>query len=368
MSAATAATSVNDEMKCPKDTFCSAQLTATAREMVGDNPYIAATPAFNLKCFADNPQLEGSWDSGCFVNAVSFGVKINAACSNLMRLLKDSADEIHEPLPKYGFNSKARSKLHQITVLTKLAREKGYEQWANAVDRFVTVMNLHDERTITDSDAWARVLKTAGAPDDYADNLHYDRMHNLFPGITKDQLAELAEATHEYPSSDGQKIHSDTLRNYSLRWLSNAFKFWDLTGSQADLVNIIFAMMGEGVGSKDKISEEKVLSVLATMTHRLKTGDFSNLRVFERMVGDFEQDDRSAWILLRYINKCLGRECELVVLLPPNGEHKSGRGRKVFDFQPLAEHIVKNIQGLVIEDPDSRNADALGRQNRGIAK
>jgi len=374
------------------DVFCCAQLTSAARDTVGDNSYVAATPAFNLRpitpdkkrdseeMIAHKKTLAARWDPSNFVSAPAFGVKINEAVYEMLQQLTETAIKTGDSLPMYKWNIKVASCLDRCDHLVAMAREAGHHEWATNVEHFLTRMKALKPEDITSFEVWRGILKEAGAKDDYTDNLHYTRMWRLFDGITEEEMIALLRRGYkdrhgnDVAGFTGENVFSNTNRliNNHLRWLSNAFKMWDLEGSQADVVNLTMALLGRGVGTNAPISEGEVLDALKELTQRLKDKNFEGLRCFNRIVSDFERDDRTADILLRHIASALGYNVDLYVLLPPNKQHRVGKNRDgtplmvELNFDPLRIFATETLGAIVVEDSESRNAEALDRQNNGL--
>ena len=111
---------------------------------------------------------------------------------------------------------------------------------------------------------------------------------------------------------DGEQV---TLRHYSLRWLGKAFAAYGVEGCLTDVANLLFAMNGEPPSTKPPPTESEIVRGVEEVVEKLREGKFAELWIPSHMIHDAETDDMLAWLMLKYVHKCMGKEQDFRVLV-----------------------------------------------------
>merc|ERR550537_1389576 len=114
----------------------------------------------------------------------------------------------------------------------------------------------------------------------------------------------LADSTETYTekNKNGEE-ETTTYEQFGLRWLAKALTGFKPDGCLTDVVNLIYAMMGDPP-EKDQ-TEQDVMRTLEDFKKRLASNGrsgFQDLWIPDKLVHDAESDDMLVWLLLRHVH------------------------------------------------------------------
>jgi hypothetical protein len=156
---------------------------------------------------------------------------------------------------------------------------------------------------------WCEMLSELKIADDFRNRLHFNKVVGLF---TSNQDVVDTLASSRLP--DG-KFFNET----STRWISNMIYPFRPSGPLCDIVNMVFAVMGEAVPANVDGVDFFVTNMIDTFTRSLvEFGNQSPLikRSFDTIVLDGEIDDMLSLALLEY----LFGQIKVFVQLPTKGK------------------------------------------------
>jgi len=310
----------------------------------------ASLPPFNKKSFVT------SYDKLVKLDIPCFGLAIVDATMKLFvgPQIEQLSQTIKVEIPKRSLDSFVKTKAKKIGKLVEEARKRpdcSSGENAEAITRLQRFMNDFkelDEKSISSPEQWNEWIKARIAPahhDDWQNCLHFDHILWVF-GFEKATAKELQTMQVE---DDGKMV---SLEQYSLRWVSKALSAYRVQGTLADVVNLIYAMLGKEKPDSDK--EEAIAQGIDEFREKLERKDWKELWVPDCLVHDAELDDTLGWLLLKHVHKCLnpqggGRLPRVLAQLPPpEGEAGQESLKKLQDkFDEL------KVETFV--DPESKN-------------
>ena len=134
-------------------------------------------------------------------------------------------------------------------------------------------------------------------PDNYEENLSFDRMLSVF-GV--DNATTAAIQAHEISEKKDGTVETSFLEQFSLRWLGKALIGLKPKGCLTDLVNLIFAM--ESKEPNKDMPEREIVETFKLFAEKIKAPfhretALQNLWIPDMLMHDAENDDMLCWVL-----------------------------------------------------------------------
>jgi len=140
--------------------------------------------------------------------------------------------------------------------------------------------------------------------------------------------------------NDRRDTEKDTI-GQGFRWLSKAFDCFGFSGSLADVVNMVFAMMGQQPG---RPGQAEVVQVVDDFNSRFRSGDWKRLWVPTHMMHDAEYDDMGSWLLLASVHYKRQSTLQVMIQLPVGNS-----------FDVIEEKLIATTATEAFRDADSTN-------------
>jgi len=323
--------------------FVCGQTTATVHEClrelmeVGNTDVRVSAPPFNVK---NHPQLQSSRD----YNIPCFGLIPSAALSVLNSEMREDAPSLSMKVPSFTIDRFVQGKMKKVHQMVKNCKEviTDSNEAFDRVDRFAKDFSELDPSSIQSTERWFSFVKKYITDPDWQNKTHYDHILGLF-GFTEEAAVRIREKTLTEEDKDG-KLETSTYEHFGVRWLAKALTGFKPDGVLTDVVNLIYAMMGEP--PTEAQTEKDVIEKIETFKKNLSKS--SDMWIPDVLLHDAESDDMMVWLLLRYIHKQRGSQLKVHVQLPID----TRLDEKAQDWSTSAG--VK-----VFRDPDSKNLEAL---------
>jgi len=253
--------------------------------------------------------------------------------------------------PSYTLDSFVQKKMGKVTQMCNLAttelKVRGPDKDAfDKVRLFADAFAKLDPKTVTTEAQWKQWVSQY-VPDDYQDNLSFDRMLSNF-GVDDDTARAVRE--HEITEEKDGKKDTNTLEQHSLRWLGKALTGFKPKGCLTDLVNLLFAM--ERKEPKKDMPEREIVQTIKDVHQKIKklTEQPQDLWIPDILMHDAENDDMLCWVLLDFIRDTLKlKPLEVHIQLPYSDKFDG----LVDGWKKLGEHVT------AFKDVNSLNEAAL---------
>jgi len=304
---------------------------------------VSATP-FNVKNH-DALRRSVPYDIPCF------GQIPSAALSVLNEKMKQDSQQLSMKFPGFVIDTLVQSKMTKVrkmvaecqTVFTDSVSSSAFKR----LDTFAEDFAKMDPESIQSTEEWSSFVRRHVDDPKWQEKLHFDHVLGLF-GFTGEVASQIRQMTHTEKNKNGEE-ETTPYEQFGLRWLAKALTGFKPDGCLTDVVNLIYAMMGDPP-EKDQ-TEQDVMRTLENFKKRLARNGrsgFQDLWIPDKLVHDAESDDMLVWLLLRHVHKKIGSTLDVRVQLPPD----SGLNEKeqCWSGQPST---------IVFRDQDSKNLDAL---------
>jgi hypothetical protein len=328
--------------------FLSCQQTELSQakfaELARDNTVVkASTCKFNVTQRKVPDVVEGV-DTPCFGS-------IPGALAELMLegVFKGYFEKLGVKRPSYELDTFVQKKMGKVQKMCEIATNELHVQGSDK-DAFEKIKSFADSfakldpSKVTTVSSWEQWIKHH-VPDNYQDNLGFDRLLSIF-GVADATAARVR--SHEITLQNDGKEETDTLEQFSMRWLSKALVGFKPKGCLTDLVNLIFAM--EHKKPEKDMSEREIVQVIEDFRGKIRSKRVEKLWIPDILMHDAENDDMLCWVLLEFIRDTLQLgKLEVHIQLPESNK-----------FQPLVDKWIglgENVKKF--NDVNSRNERAL---------
>jgi len=250
------------------------------------------------------------------------------------------AVQLGVPIPTPAINQVVQSKVAKVRPLSAQVALMGVDGTAiRKLDEFLSAIEALGPGDVSSHQDWVNLVGRYCAPG-WETNLHVNEVLTNF-GFQKELGPQLRRGE--------QGIEM----NGALRWLSKMFECYGMAGSMCDVVNLVYAMLGEAPLGRQP-PPDQVVATVQRFRDLLRNGDPDMLRdlwVPSHFVMDCEMGDTMAWLLLAHVHSLRGSYVRVLAQLP------------VADEFDCLESQFQNLRGSdrveVFRDPDSANGDAI---------
>merc|ERR1712136_538334 len=273
-----------------------------------------SSPAFNVK---NHTQLQSSKN----YNIPVFGQIPSVALGVLSPEMRLDAPSISMKVPGFTIDRFVQGKMNKVQKMVEMCKKEITDSNAafDLVDRFAKDFSELDPTSIQSPDNWFSFVKKYIDDPDWQEKTHFDHILGLF-GFSED---------------------------VALRIRQKALTGFKPDGVLTDVVNLIYAMMGEP--PTEAQTEKDVIEKLQKFKEHLsRRGCHNDMWIPDILLHDAESDDMMVWLLLRSVHRLRGSQLEVHVQLPPDTR---------LDGKEQEWSTVPCVK--VFRDPDSKNLEAL---------
>jgi hypothetical protein len=250
-------------------------------------------------------------------------------------------------VPGFTIDRFVQGKMKKVHKMVEMCKKEITDSNAafDLVDRFAKDFSELDPTSIQSPENWFSFVKKYIDDPDWQEKTHFDHILGLF-GFSEDAALRIRQMTLTEKDKDG-KEETSTYEQFGVRWLAKALTGFKPDGVLTDVVNLIYAMMGEP--PTEAQTEKDVIETLQKFKEHLsRRGCHNDMWIPDILLHDAESDDMMVWLLLRYVHRLRGSQLEVHVQLPPDTRLDG----KEQEWSTLP--CVK-----VFRDPDSKNLEAL---------
>jgi len=274
------------------------------------------------------------------VDVPCFGSILGALAEMMLDdMFKEHFSKLGNERPSYQLDTMVQKKMGKVTRMCDIAEDKfkieGPNKDAfNKVREFADGFGKLDPGTVPTAADWKKWIGRY-VPDNYEENLSFDRMLSIF-GV--DDATAAAIRAHEISEE---------------RWLGKALIAFKPKGCLTDLMNLIFAM--ESIEPNKDMPEREIVETIKLFAEKIKgpvhrKTALQNLWIPDMLMHDAENDDMLCWVLLDFIrNKMDLKKLKVHIQLPESDK-----------FETLERHwkdLGENV--TTFKDVNSRNEAAL---------
>jgi len=266
--------------------------------------------------------------------------------------MRKDAPSLWMKVPSFTIDRFVQGKMKKVHKMVEECRKVITDSHAasafDLVDRFAKDFSEKDPTSIQSTEQWFDFVRAYIKDLDWQEKTHFDHVLGLF-GFNEEAASRIREMTLTEKDKDG-KLETSTYEQFGVRWLAKALTGFKPDGVLTDVVNLIYAMMGEP--PTEAQTEKDVIEKLEKFKVKLSR-DHSDMWIPDVLLHDAESDDMMVWLLLQYVHKQRGSQLEVQVQLPQAQDTQDTRlDEKAHFWSTLA--CVK-----VFRDPDSKNLEAL---------
>jgi hypothetical protein len=286
------------------------------------------------------------------VDVPCFGSILGALAEMMLDdIFKDLFSTLGNERPSYQLDTFVQKKMGKVIQMCDIAADtfkvEGPNKDAfNKVREFADGFAKLDPKTVPTAADWKKWIGQY-VPDNYEDNLSFDRMLSIF-GV--DDATAAAIRAHEISEEKDGKVETSVLEQSSLRWLGKALVGFKPKGCLTDLVNLIFAM--ESKEPNKDMPEREIVETIQNFHQKIKGQKtaLQNLWIPDMLVHDAENDDMLCWVLLDFIrDKMRLDRLKVHIQLPESDKFETLERR----WKDLGENVT------TFKDVNSRNEAAL---------
>jgi len=337
---------------CQQQTTLAYQYLATLGESVEIR---ASTTAFNVR---RHPLPNGcvGYDVPCFGSIPAAVVAIFTPD------MRARGPTIQAKVPEFGIDTFVQVKTKKILDLVIEGRRAFREcSEANAaafgrVETFArafAALRPEDINTMQQWHGWVEQFVSVG----WQERLHYDDLLGNF-GFDEEMAHALRKLEHTEVQNNMSIV--TTLEHHAMRWLGKALGGYKPLGCLTDVVNLVFAMMGQSAGGH--MQEQEVVATLREFSRLLVDQRTSTLWIPTHLLHDAEVDDMLVWLLLDHIHSMKGTTLYVKIQLPPDEalaqqEELWNRALEEPSSPSRSWSLMQN--SVVMRDPSSGNLQAL---------
>jgi len=333
--------------------FTCMQITTKSVEMIaawahGNCVVKASVPEFNRHSHVDPPQ------GAVLYNLPCFGVRIPRAIMRVFDVagVRALSDELGIPIPRCELDTFVQKKMKNVLAMVEFAKRRedcasGANQLAlEKLKKFAEA--FREPPGIASDDAFSEFVHQY-VPSGWEDRLHFSRILTDNFGLD----AETAESLRfqQYTYNDKGTEKEDTFERYSMRWLGKAFKGYSPVGCLTDVVNLIYAMVGQA--PPEYADEHDIVRAIDDFRVKLEKKDLGGMWIPTHLCHDAESDDSMCWLLLEHVRRLNGTQLEVLVQLPTE------RCSKDFEQRCASISSKSGSKSQTFLDPDSENASQI---------
>ena len=224
--------------------FVCGQTTAKVHELSRklthntDADVRVSSPAFNVK---NHTQLPSSKN----YNIPVFGQIPSVALNVLSPEMRLDAPSISMKVPGFTIDRFVQGKMKKVHKMVEMCKKEITDSNAafGLLDRFAKDFSELDPTSIQSPENWFSFVKKYIDDPDWQEKTHFDHILGLF-GFSEDAALRIRQMTITEKDKDG-KEETSTYEQFGVRWLAKALTCFKPDGVLTDVVNLIYAMMGE---------------------------------------------------------------------------------------------------------------------------